>query len=1042
MVRCLQFPEGRAVSEPLPTTNATVTYDPSFAGATTAAPAASGSPAALTATGDAAAGEPGSADLASPRRYVLVEKIGEGGMGAVWKAEQTHPVRRPVAVKLILSGRDSRLTLARFAAERQALAVMDHPHIAKVFDAGACSLPDPLAGGALGPTGPTPYFVMELVDGVPLTAFCDDHRLTVPQRLDLFQLICHAVQHAHQKGVIHRDLKPGNILVQTTDSRPTPKVIDFGLAKALGERPADAELTGHGAILGTPLYMAPEQATQDGMVDVDTRADVYALGVVLYELLTGTTPIPKSRVRQAALHEVMRVIREDDPLTPSSRVTTGDATAAATARHTDPKRLAAHLRGDLDRVVMKALSKERDRRYGSAAAFAEDVARYLRHEPVSASPPSAGYRLRKFIRRNRGPVVAAGLVLLALLAGVAGTTAALFEAKRQERIAVREAGEKEAAWRREAGLRIEAEASELTAVVEREKATRAADAEKAAHLLAVERMTQLRKGHQLLTGIFRGLDFNQTGGDALKFRLTLGERFKAAAGELKGEAVGDPLTVADLQTALAGTLSAFGYHTDAATLDDEAWKTRKRLLGDGHADTLKSLGYLAESRRMAGQTDQAVTLAEEAVRKSRVEFGPDDSKTLGNTITLALCHEEAGRSDQAIRLLEEVRDTSTARHGVDHPLTVRATACLGGLLWATRKLDQALPLLQAVFDDRTAKLGPDHPDTLFSLNNLASCYWAAKKPDRAAPLFEDALARYRATLGPDHPDTLLCMNNLAASYLDLGRHKAGLDLYDDVVKRSKAALGLDHPRTLQFMGGQGTAYWTTRQLDRSVPLFEEVYRRQEAKHGRNHPDTLQTAANLGVNYHDAGRSEEAAPLLEAAYRGSKTVPRLRWTGPKLLDVYLRLGDAKRGVPLATELMAAARKAHPANSPPLAAELTRTGRAYLTLKAWPEAEAVLRECLSIRERIQPEAWPTHITKSLLGEALAGRKKWADAEPLLTDGYAQLKRVTTPVPQQRGYLRDAAQRLVDLYTATGDDKKAAVWVAERDTHAELLPPPRKQ
>jgi tetratricopeptide (TPR) repeat protein len=353
-------------------------------------------------------------------RYQLLAPIGEGGMGTVYRAEQVRPVRRTVAVKLIKPGMDSRAVLTRFEAERQALALMDHPHISKVLDAGAT------------PDG-RPFFVMELVTGVPLTDYCDTHRVPVADRLDLFRQVCQAIQHAHQKGVIHRDLKPSNILVETQDGKPVPKVIDFGLAKAVGGVSLTEQtlFSTPGSVVGTPLYMAPEQAGRN-TEDVDTRADVYALGAVLYELLTGSTPIRRDTLRHAALDELLRVIREEEPPLPSSRLSSPDTPPAVAAdRGTEPARLGRFVRGDLDRVVMKALEKDRDRRYGSAAAFADDVGRLLNHEPVTAGPPTAAYRVRKFVRRNRAAVTAAGLLLLALVAGVVGTTWGLVRADSQ-----------------------------------------------------------------------------------------------------------------------------------------------------------------------------------------------------------------------------------------------------------------------------------------------------------------------------------------------------------------------------------------------------------------------------------------------------------------------------------------------------------------------------------------------------------------------------------------------------------------------------------
>jgi serine/threonine protein kinase len=380
-------------------------------------------------------------------RYKLLESIGEGGMGTVWVAEQTEPVRRKVALKLVKAGMDSRSVLAHFEAERQALAVMDHPNIAKVFD------------GGLMETG-RPFFAMEYVKGVPITDYCEAVRLTVPERLQLFVQICQAVQHAHQKGIIHRDLKPSNILVAPYDNKPVPKVIDFGLAKALHQALTERTLhTAHEMVLGTPLYMSPEQAQLNNL-DVDTRSDIYSLGVLLYELLTGTTPLEKQRFKEAAWDEVRRIIREEEAPRPSIRLSSAATLPSlAAGRQIEPARLTSLVRGDLDWIVMKALEKDRTRRYETANGFADDVERYLDGEPVLAAAPSARYRFGKFVRRHKGRVIAAGLILLALFIGLAGTTWGLFEAKRQEELALTAKGQEAQARERES-KRADAEAKE------------------------------------------------------------------------------------------------------------------------------------------------------------------------------------------------------------------------------------------------------------------------------------------------------------------------------------------------------------------------------------------------------------------------------------------------------------------------------------------------------------------------------------------------------------------------------------------------------
>jgi serine/threonine protein kinase/WD40 repeat protein len=397
-------------------------------------------------------------------RYKLLEEIGSGGMGTVWMAEQREPVKRLVALKLIKPGMDSRAVLARFEAERQALAIMDHPNIAKVLDGGTTEQG-------------RPFFAMELVKGLPITEYCDSRRIAVSQRLELFAQVCNAVQHAHQKGIIHRDIKPSNVLITEHDGQPVPKVIDFGLAKALNASTMLTDRTLHtafGMVVGTPLYMAPEQVGLNAL-DVDTRADIYSLGVILYELLTGTTPLEKQRFKEAAWQEVQRLIREEEPPRPSSRLSSqsntdvsraGDGTrrvptttlaSIAAQRHTEPARLTKMIRGDLDWIVLKALEKDRNRRYETANGLAADLRRHIAGEPVLAAPPSPAYRMRKLMRKHRRSAIAATLILTALLAGIIGTTWGLIRAEGQRRIAVVEKKRAEQAQKAEEVQRIESD---------------------------------------------------------------------------------------------------------------------------------------------------------------------------------------------------------------------------------------------------------------------------------------------------------------------------------------------------------------------------------------------------------------------------------------------------------------------------------------------------------------------------------------------------------------------------------------------------------
>jgi serine/threonine protein kinase len=401
------------------------------------APDASGSFLAPAPTGDhkhdedaSAHGEGGETVGAIIGPYKLLQKLGEGGMGAVWVAEQHQPVKRRVAVKVIKPGMDTRAVIARFEAERQALAMMDHPGIAKVLDAGATD-------------NGRPYFVMELVKGIPITKFCDQEHLTPRERLELFVQVCQAVQHAHQKGIIHRDLKPSNVLIALYDGKPVPKIIDFGVAKATTQKLTDRTVfTEVGQIVGTVEYMAPEQAELNNL-DIDTRADIYSLGVLLYELLTGAPPFTARQLRNAAFTDMLKIIRESEPPKPSTKVSSSaELPAIAAKRKLEPAKLTKLLRGDLDWIVMKCLEKERNRRYETANGLAMDVQRYLNDEPVLASPPTLRYRLRKYWRRHRGALLAAGVIVLVLIGGMIGTSVGLLQAERSRSIA--EAKEREA----------------------------------------------------------------------------------------------------------------------------------------------------------------------------------------------------------------------------------------------------------------------------------------------------------------------------------------------------------------------------------------------------------------------------------------------------------------------------------------------------------------------------------------------------------------------------------------------------------------------
>jgi serine/threonine protein kinase len=944
-------------------------------------------------------------------KYKLVEEIGEGGMGSVFMAQQTEPVKRAVAVKVIKAGMDSRAVLARFEAERQALAMMDHPNIAKVLDAGTTD-------------GGRPFFVMELVKGKPITRFCDDRRLTPRQRLELFVPVCQAIQHAHQKGIIHRDLKPSNVLVALYDDRPVPKIIDFGVAKAAGQALTDKTLmTGFGALVGTPEYMSPEQANLNNL-DIDTRSDVYSLGVLLYELLTGTTPVDRKRLGKAAILEILRIVREVEAPKPSAKLSTIDTLPSVAAnRGTEPTKLSKLMKGELDWVVLKALEKDRARRYDTAIALARDIERYLDDEVVEARPPSARYRFQKFVRRHRPQVIAAGLIVLALVAGMAGTTFAMVEARRQEA----EAKKQEGLAREEALAKEQARASEAA---QRQAAEKAATAEKAAKEQTQKRLNQIEKGVELFAGMLQGINPRSEEKEGKPLYEQLRERAEKAADQLQAEAVADPLAEARLQTLLGDTLRELGSYDMAIAVLERARATRLRELAADAPDTLQILNNLGVAYLEAGQVLEAIPLLEQ-VRDVRVKnLGPNHLDTLHIVNNLASAYHAAGRRAEAMALYERVRDVRLMELGADHIDTLTTLNNLADVYRAVGRSADAIALFEQVLDAFSNSLGADHSTYLTTLSNLGEAYLFSDRAADAIPLLEKAWDALVKKLGADHPNTLATLNNLANAYRDAGRIVDAIPLFEQARDVQVKKLGVDHPNTLAALNNLAAAYWSLKQLDRSIPLFEEVLDRRKKKMGRQHPDTLVTVANLGVNYLDAGRLAEAMPLLEEAKQAAKTQPDLRWVGSGLLEAYVMAGQTLDAARLIDELLADDRKALPEGSPQLAGELAQFGSALLETKGFANAEPLLRECLAIRQQTLTDDWRTFNTQSMLGGALLGQKKYAEAEPLLLAGYEGLKqREETIPPQGASRLYEALDRLIELYTATNKPDEVRQWQAER-------------